>query len=230
MDREYGDNVTNITVMVSGGGTNLQALIDGVEDGRIKNARIALVLSSRDGVFALERAKRAGIDTIVIGKEAYPGEEERADAILAALEKAGTDLVVTAGYMSIIHKKVCGAYAGRMINIHPALLPKFGGVGYYGLRVHRAVLEAGESETGATVHYVEGEGVDTGAIIMQRSVEVFADDTPETLQKRVLEEVEHDLIVDATDRIVQKNVAQNLEEGEDGRTRSRRQKNGDPVE
>jgi len=220
----------NITVMVSGGGTNLQALIDGVADGRIKNARIALVLSSRDGVFALERARRAGIDTAVIGKEAYPGEEERADAILAALKEAKTDLAVTAGYMSIIHKKVCDAYAGRMINIHPALLPKFGGVGYYGLRVHRAVLEAGESETGATVHYVEGDGVDSGAIIMQRSVEVLANDTPETLQRRVLEEVEHGLIVDATDRIVQKIIARKTEEGQNGRTESGRQKSGDPVE
>jgi len=192
----------NIAVMVSGGGTNLQALIDGARDGRIAGARIALVLSSKDGVFALERARRAGIGTVVISKEEYSGEEERADAILAALKKAGTDLVVMAGYMSIIHKKVCAAYAGRIINIHPALLPKFGGVGYYGLRVHKAVLEAGESETGATVHYVDEEGVDSGEIIMQRSIPVLASDTPETLQKRVLEEVEHSIIVDATDLVV----------------------------
>jgi len=190
--------------MVSGGGTNLQALIDGVSDGRIEGAGIRLVLSSRDGVYALERAGCAGIGTAVIGKEEYPGDEERADAILAALAKAETDLVVTAGYMSIIHEKVCKAYAGRMINIHPALLPKFGGVGYYGLRVHRAVLEAGEKETGATVHYVDCEGVDSGEIIMQRRVPVHADDTPETLQKRVLEEVEHSLIVDAANLVAQK--------------------------
>jgi len=190
--------------MVSGGGTNLQALIDGVGEGLIEGAGIALVLSSRDGVYALERAKAAGIKTIVISKEEYAGEEEKADAILAALRQAETDLVVTAGYMSIIHKKVCGAYAGRMINIHPALLPKFGGVGYYGLRVHRAVIEAGEKETGATVHYVDDEGVDTGGIIAQRRIAVFEDDTPETLQKRVLEEVEHELIVEATNLVVQK--------------------------
>jgi len=196
----------NISVMVSGGGTNLQALIDGVADGRIEGAKIALVLSSRDGVYALERAKNAGIKTVVISKEAFPDDGKRADAILAALKEAETDLVVTAGYMSIIHKKVCKAYAGRMINIHPALLPKFGGVGYYGLRVHRAVLEAGEKETGATVHYVDDEGVDSGEIILQESVPVFSDDTPETLQKRVLEEVEHRLIVEATNLIAQKLV------------------------
>jgi len=194
----------NISVMVSGGGTNLQALIDGVDDGRIAGAKIALVLSSRDGVYALERAKKAGIKTVVISKEEYREAVEMADAILAALKEAETDLVVTAGYMSIIHKKVCAAYAGRMINIHPALLPKFGGVGYYGLRVHRAVLEAGEKETGATVHYVDDEGVDSGEIILQERVPVLEDDTPETLQKRVLEEVEHRLIVNATNLIVQK--------------------------
>ena len=202
----------NISVMVSGGGTNLQALIDGAADGRIAGARIRLVLSSRDGVYALERARRAGIKTAVISKEEYIDDDERADAILAALREAKTDLVVTAGYMSIIHKKVCRAYAGRMINIHPALLPKFGGIGYYGLRVHKAVLEAGESETGATVHYVDDEGVDSGEIILQRRVAVSEADTPETLGKRVLEEVEHSLIVEAVNL-----VARKLEKGKNGK-------------
>ena len=190
--------------MVSGGGSNLQALIDGVADGRIMNAKIVLVLSSRHCAFALERAERAGINTVVTSKEEYINDEERADVILAALREADTDLVITAGYMSIVHQKVCREYAGRMINIHPALLPKFGGMGYYGLRVHKAVLEAGESETGATVHYVDDVGVDSGQIIMQRSLPVLADDTPETLQKRVLEEVEHKLIVEAANQVVQK--------------------------
>jgi len=194
--------------MVSGGGTNLQALIDGVADGRIEDAKIVLVLSSRDGVYALERAKKAGIKTVVISKEEFIDEERRADAILAAFKEAETDLVVTAGYMSIIHKKVCKAYAGRMINIHPALLPKFGGVGYYGLRVHRAVLDAREIETGATVHFVDDKGVDTGEIILQERIPVLDGDTPETLQKRVLEEVEHRIIVDATNIIVQKLTAE----------------------
>jgi len=190
--------------MVSGGGTNLQALIDGVEDGRIAGARIALVLSSRDGVYALERARRAGVRTVVISKEDYPDEEEKADAILAALADAGTGLVVTAGYMSILNRRVCAAYKGRMINIHPSLLPKYGGAGCYGLRVHRAVLEAGEKETGATVHYVDDEGIDSGEIILQKRVPVMEGDTPETLQRRVLEEVEHRIIVEATNAIVQK--------------------------
>ena len=190
--------------MVSGGGTNLQALIDGAADGRIAGARIVLVLSSRAGVYALERARKAGINTVVISKEDYPDESEKAYAILAALKEANTDLVVTAGYMSIIDKRVCLAYKERMINIHPALSPKHGGIGYYGLHVHRAVLASGDKETGATVHYVEGEGVDSGGIILQRSVPVFDTDTPESLQKRVLEEVEHDLIIEATNMVVQK--------------------------
>jgi len=201
----------NISVMVSGGGSNLQALIDGVADGRIGNARIVLVISNRSGIYALERAEKAGIRSIVIGKEEYPDGEERADAILAALIESQTDLVVTAGYTSIIHKKVCVAYAGHMINIHPALLPKFGGVGYYGMRIHREVLEAGEKESGATVHYVDDEGVDSGEIILQARVPVFESDTPETLQKRVLEEVEHPLIVKAANKVVQK-----LEEEKNG--------------
>ena len=192
----------NISVLVSGGGTNLQAVIDGIEDGRIEGARIALVLSSKDGVYALERARLAGIDTKVISKKDYPDEDDKADAILAALAEVKTDLVVTAGYMSILSKRVCTAYKGRMINIHPALLPKHGGVGYYGLRVHQAVLDAGDKETGATVHFVD-EGVDSGEIILQKSIPVLEDDTPETLQKRLLEEVEHVIIVEGTNKIVQ---------------------------
>jgi len=194
----------NISVMVSGGGSNLQALIDGVDDGRIEGAEIVLVLSSRADAFALERASRAGIKTAVISKKAYPDENEKTDAILKALDEAKTDLVVTAGYMSIIDRRICSAYKGRIINIHPALLPRHGGVGYYGLRVHQAVLETGDKETGATVHFIDEEGVDSGEIILQKSVPVFEDDTPETLQKRVLEEVEHKIIVEATNTIVQK--------------------------
>ena len=194
----------NISVMVSGGGTNLQALIDGVADGRITGARIALVLSSNPGAYALERARKAGVKTVVISKADYPDEGEKADAILAALAEAETDLVVTAGYMSILDKRVCSAYKGRMINIHPALLPKYGGVGFYGLRVHQAVLAAGEAETGATVHYVDDEGVDSGEIILQESLPIQEGDTPETLQKRVLEKIEHRLIVDGVNIIVRK--------------------------
>lgn len=193
--------------MVSGSGTNLQALIDGVKSGRIENARIVLVLSSKKDVYALDRAHRAGISTVVISKTDYPNEKEKADAIISALAAAQTDLVVTAGYISLLDKSVCTAYKGRMINIHPSLLPRHGGIGYYGLRVHEAVIAAGDGETGATVHYVDDEGIDSGEIILQESIPVLEGDTPETLQKRVLEEVEHRIIVEGTNMVVQKLAA-----------------------
>ena len=190
--------------MVSGGGTNLQALIDGAADGRLEGAKLVLVISSKSGAYALERARKAGINTAVIEKSDYPGEPEKTNEILRALKEANTDLVVLAGYMSILDERVCSAYKDRIINIHPALLPRHGGVGYYGLRVHRAVLAAGDKETGATVHYVDEGGVDTGRIILQRSIKVRTDDTPESLQKRVLEEVEHPLIIEAANIVARK--------------------------
>ena len=203
MDTPYEDrqNIARISVMVSGSGTNLQAVIDGVADGRIPNARIVLVLSSRDGVYSLERARKAGIPTKVISKVNYPDEEDKADAIIEALQDAETDLVVMAGYVSILSKRVCRAFAGRMINIHPALLPKHGGPGYYGIHVHEAVLAAGDTESGATVHYVSDGEVDGGEIILQGSVSVLDDDTPETLQQRVLT-VEHRIIVEGTAQVL----------------------------
>ena len=200
-DKELsGNKKIRIAVMVSGGGTNLQALIDAIADGRIEGAEIALVLSSRPDAYALTRAERAGVSAVVVSKEEYPDPETRADAILSALAAAGTDLVVMAGYMSILPNRVCSAYAGRMINIHPSLLPKYGGVGYYGLRVHEAVLKAGEKESGATVHYVDDLGVDHGEIILQKRVPVLPGDTPETLQARV-HEAEYKILVDATNQI-----------------------------
>jgi phosphoribosylglycinamide formyltransferase-1 len=200
---QTGAAKSRISVMVSGGGTNLQALIDGARDGSIPNAIIALVLSSKDGVYALERARKAGIPTVVISKADYPDEEAKADAILAALAEAKTDLVVTAGYISILSRRVCRAYAGRMINIHPALLPKHGGPGYYGLHVHEAVLAAGDTESGATVHYVTDGEVDSGEIILQGRVPVLDGDTPEILQQRVLT-VEHRILPEATAQVLQK--------------------------
>jgi len=194
----------NISVMVSGSGSNLQALIDGVADGRIMDAQIVLVLSSREDAYALERARRAGIKTVVVSAKDYPDAEEKADAILTALEDAKTDLVVTAGYISLLHKRVCSAYLGRMINIHPSLLPKYGGVGCFGLHVHQAVLDAGDKVSGATVHYVDDIGVDTGAVIVQGCAPVLEGDTAETLQKRILEEVEHQIIVEGTNAVVKK--------------------------
>ncbi|MDR3304710.1 MAG: phosphoribosylglycinamide formyltransferase, partial [Clostridiales Family XIII bacterium] len=140
--------MVNISVMVSGGGTNLQAVIDGIRDGRIENARIGLVLSGNADAYALERAGKAGVKTAVVCKRDFPDAEVRADEILRVLNAAETDLVVMAGYINILHPRVCRAFAGRIINIHPALLPKHGGEGYFGIRVHEAVLLAGDRESG----------------------------------------------------------------------------------
>ncbi len=188
-----------ISVLVSGGGTDLQSVIDGVESGQIENAEIVQVISSKHGVYSLERAARHGIPALVISKKEYPDIAERMDAILRALEEADTDLVVLAGYLSIISREIVETYHRRIINIHPARLPKFGGKGMYGLNVHKAVLAAGEKESGATVHYVD-EGIDTGSIILQSRVPVMEDDTPESLQERVLE-TEHRILPEAVAKI-----------------------------
>ncbi|MCL2493753.1 MAG: phosphoribosylglycinamide formyltransferase [Clostridiales bacterium] len=202
-----------IAVMVSGSGTNLQALIDAVNDGRLEAAEIALVLSSRTDAYALTRAERAGVPAVVVSNQDFPDAGTRADAILRALSEARIDLIVMAGYMSILSPRVCSAYAGRMINIHPALLPKYGGIGYYGLHVHEAVLAAGESESGATVHYVDDVGVDHGDIILQARVPVLPDDTPETLQARV-HEAEYGILVQATGDVCRKIIAERGNEQE----------------
>lgn len=191
-----------ISVLVSGGGTNLQAVIDGVENHTIPNARVARVIASNSKAYALERAKKHGIAGVVIGKENYPDPARRTEAILAELAAAETDLVVLAGYMSILPPELIHAYEGRIINIHPSLIPKYCGMGFYGKRVHAAVLAGGETESGATVHYVD-TGVDSGPIIVQDKVPVLADDTPDTLAARVLE-VEHRILVSAIAGIARK--------------------------
>ncbi|MDR0853235.1 MAG: phosphoribosylglycinamide formyltransferase [Clostridiales Family XIII bacterium] len=185
----------NISVLVSGGGTNLQAIIDTINDGTIKNARIGLIISSNPKAYALERADREGIHTSVIRKKDFKNDEARGEAMARELAGAKTDLIVLAGYMNIVPEKVVNEYEGRIMNIHPALLPKFGGLGFYGLNVHKAVLAAGEKESGATVHFVDN-GVDTGAVIKQGKVPVLAGDSPEQLADRVLE-VEHKILVEA---------------------------------
>jgi phosphoribosylglycinamide formyltransferase-1 len=162
-----------VVVLVSGGGTNLQALID-------SNIKISLVIASKEGIFALERAKKADIPTVVIKDNTE---------LLEKLKEVNTDFIVLAGYLKILPKEIISAYKQRIINIHPALLPAFGGKGMYGLNVHKAVLEYGCKISGATVHFVD-EGVDTGKIIAQKAIEVKPDDTPEILQKRIMEEVE----------------------------------------
>jgi phosphoribosylglycinamide formyltransferase-1 len=190
-----------ITVLVSGGGTNLQAVIDGVENGSIRDAEIVRVISSNPDAYALERARKHNIEAMVIGKAGYPDSGERTKAIIAALDEAGTDLVILAGYMSILEPSLIEAYRGRIINIHPSLIPKFCGAGFYGKHVHEAVLAAGEIESGATVHYVD-EGVDTGPIIIQENVPVMAGDTAETLAARVLE-TEHKILCKAVNKVIE---------------------------
>lgn len=190
-----------ISVLVSGGGTNLQAVIDGIEDGSIRDAEVVRVISSNPNAYALERAGKSNIEAIVIGKDNYPDGGERTKAIIAALDEAETDLVVLAGYMSILEPSLIKAYHGRIINIHPSLIPKFCGAGFYGKRVHEAVLAAGEKESGATVHYVD-EGVDTGPVILQEKIPVIAGDTAETLAARVLE-TEHKILREAVIKIIE---------------------------
>ena len=181
-----------IDVLVSGGGTDLQSIIDAIENGTLKNVEIERVISSNASAFALERAKAHKIKATAVTKKDYPDINERMEVIKEILDEDEVDLVVLAGYLSILTPELVSAYRGRIINIHPSLLPKFGGKDHYGLKVHEAVLAAGEKVSGATVHYVD-EGIDTGEIILQEEVPVLEDDTPETLQARVLE-VEHKIL------------------------------------
>ena len=185
----------NISVLVSGGGTNFQAVIDQIESGAIRNARIAQVISSNAKAYALERAAKHGIKSVVIGKNEYPDMAERTDAIIRALDEEQTDLIILAGYMSVLQPALVRKYKDRIINIHPSLIPKYCGMGFYGHYVHEAVLAGKEKESGATVHFVD-EGVDTGKIILQRRVPVLPEDTPDTLAARVLQ-VEHQILPEA---------------------------------
>ena len=179
----------NIAVLVSGGGTNLQALIDAQNDGTIKSGKITCVISSNPDAYALERARNNNIDTAVIRRKDFETFLEYDLALTELLKSKGADLVVLAGFMTILGHQVISEFENRMINIHPALIPSFCGEGYYGLKVHKAVLEKGVKLSGATTHFVTEE-CDAGPIIMQRAVEVHNDDTPETLQRRIMENVE----------------------------------------
>ena len=198
----------NILVLVSGGGTNLQALIDAQKRGELGNGRIAAVISDRGGVYALERAKMAGIPAFVEKPNiALPKPErgrELSDRILSFCREKEIGLVVCAGFLSILAGDIIEAYAGRMINLHPALLPKFGGQGMYGEHVHQAVLKAGETESGCTVHLVDA-GTDTGSILLQRKVPVLSGDTPESLAERIHKE-EHIAIVEAVKIMIEKTM------------------------
>lgn len=181
----------NIAVFVSGGGTDLQSIIDAVQEGSLK-VNISLVIGSKAGIYALERAKSVGIPVHVFCKNDYENLSAMYEDVISLLKLSKIDYIVLAGYLSILSPNIINAFEGRIINVHPALLPKFGGKGYYGMHVHEAVIASGEKISGATVHYVD-EGTDTGKIISQGIVPVFPDDTPETLQKRVLE-LEHKLL------------------------------------
>lgn len=178
-----------IAVCVSGGGTNLQAIIDSIADGTIKNTEIAVVISNKANAFALERAKKANISSICINPKEYADKKQFAAAMIDTFKEYNIDLVVFAGYLVVVPDEIIKEYRNRIINIHPSLIPAHCGMGYYGLKVHESVLSAGNKVTGATVHFVDEEA-DHGPIILQKAVEVQEGDTPEILQKRVMEEAE----------------------------------------
>ena len=183
------NNITNIAVLVSGGGTNLQALIDAEKRGELGNGKITLVISSKPDVYALQRAADNGIDSLVLSRKDYADIATYSRALADALTDAGADLVVLAGFLTIIDEQVYERFPNRILNVHPALIPSFCGKGYYGLRVHEAALEKGVRVSGATVHIVTPE-CDAGPIVLQKAVEVKQDDTPEILQRRIMEEAE----------------------------------------
>ena len=197
-------NPCRIAVLVSGGGTNLQALIDAQSRGEIPHGEIVLVISNKEGAYALERAANAGIPAVVITKAACGGDQEAfEDALLAQLAACEIDLIVLAGFMSILSKRFTDAYEKRILNVHPSLIPSFCGEGFYGLRVHRAALERGVKVTGATVHFVN-EIPDGGEIILQKAVKIHRGDTPEILQRRVMEQAEWNILPRATELVARK--------------------------
>ncbi|MCD7827034.1 MAG: phosphoribosylglycinamide formyltransferase [Clostridiales bacterium] len=179
----------NIAVLVSGGGTNLQSLIDSEKSGMFRDSKITLVISSKPGVYALERAKNNNIPALTLSRKDYGSIESYSKALAETLKQADIDLVVLAGFLTIIDSQVYEAFPNAIINIHPALIPSFCGKGYYGLHVHEAALKKGVKVSGATVHFVTPE-CDAGPIILQKAVEVKQDDTPETLQRRIMEQAE----------------------------------------
>ena len=189
-----------LAVLVSGGGTNLQAIIDSLEKGTITNAEIVTVISNNKNAYALERAKNHGIEGLCISPKDYEDREAFHEALLAALEQRQVDLVVLAGYLVVIPERMIQIYRNRIINVHPSLIPSFCGTGYYGLKVHEGALKRGVKVTGATVHFVD-EGTDTGPIILQKAVNVKPGDTPEILQRRVMEQAEWQLLPKAIDLI-----------------------------
>lgn len=186
----------NIAVLVSGGGTNLQALIDAEKAGKIENGRISVVVASKPGVYALERARNAGIEGVVLARKDFDSVDDYSAALEKLLKEKKTDLIVLAGFMTITNAAFTKAFENRIINVHPALIPSFCGKGYYGLHVHEAALARGVKVSGATVHFVN-EVCDGGPIILQKAVPVEPGDTPETLQRRIMEQAEWQLLPEA---------------------------------
>ncbi|MBQ9734646.1 MAG: phosphoribosylglycinamide formyltransferase [Clostridia bacterium] len=189
----------NVAVLVSGGGTNLQALIDFEKQGNLKSGKIVKVISSKEGAYALTRAKDAGIEGVVVKRAGTP-QSEFENGIIKELTACGAEVIVLAGFMSILSKDFTDRYKNRILNVHPALIPSFCGEGYYGLRVHQAALDYGVKVTGATVHFVN-EIADGGKIIMQKAVDVKDGDTPEILQKRVMEQAEWIILPKSTEKV-----------------------------
>lgn len=189
-----------VAVMVSGGGTNLQAIIDAVQAGTITNTELVAVISNNKGAYALERAKQAGIEGVVVSPKDYADREQFNQALVEKVDSLNVDLIVLAGYLVVIPPAMIDQYENRIINIHPSLIPSFCGTGFYGLKVHEAALERGVKVVGATVHFVD-KGTDTGPIILQKAVNVENGDTPEVLQRRVMEQAEWILLPQAIDMI-----------------------------
>ena len=189
-----------VGVLVSGGGTNLQAILDAVDAGTIRNAKVEVVISNNAGAFALERAKKHGIPAECLSPKEFASREEFNGALVAKIDSYHLDLIVLAGYLVKIPAAMIEKYRNKIINIHPSLIPSFCGVGYYGLKVHEAALARGVKVTGATVHYVD-EGVDSGPILLQKAVEVQPGDTPQVLQRRVMEQAEWIILPEAVNKI-----------------------------
>lgn len=196
----------DVVVLVSGGGTNLQAIIDAVESGDITNTRIAGVISNNKNAYALERAKKHGIESRCVSPKDFTSREEFNEKFQEAVEELGPDLIVLAGFLVAIPPSMIERYRNRIINIHPSLIPAFCGTGFYGLKVHEAALNRGVKVVGATVHFVD-EGTDTGPIILQKAVEVEPQDTPEILQRRVMEQAEWKILPKAIDLIANGKVS-----------------------
>ena len=197
-----------LLVLVSGGGTNLQAIIDGIESGIIEDTRIVKVISNKKDAYALERAKKAGIDTGVISRKDYDTKEAFEDALLRGALEAKPDLIVLAGFLVVLPGALVENFENRIINIHPSLIPSFCGKGFYGLKVHEEALKRGVKLTGATVHFVD-KGCDSGPIILQKAVEVLESDTPEILQKRVMEQAEWKIMPEAINLIAKGKISVN---------------------